>query len=199
VTSGETFAAQAGEALFGRAGGRVFAGIVIIAVVGSLLALLMHCRVCTTPWRETGLFFKGAAVLHPRFGTPARAIGIQAAIASVLVLLGHLQSDRGVLHLITVLFVGLTVGALFVLRRREGSVAAIGRRLSGDADDIPAPVVSGPTLILLGSACLAPAPASWRFCCGRSGYLRPGDNSDTRRNRSAWFERAVTDMALVLG
>src|SRR6266508_2598331 len=41
VTSGETFAAQAGEALFGPAGGRVFAGVVILAVLGSLLALLM--------------------------------------------------------------------------------------------------------------------------------------------------------------
>lgn len=36
VTSGETFAAQAGEALFGPAGGRVFATIVVISVLGSL-------------------------------------------------------------------------------------------------------------------------------------------------------------------
>jgi len=41
VTSGETFAAQAGEALFGAAGGKVFALIVIVAVLGSLLGLLM--------------------------------------------------------------------------------------------------------------------------------------------------------------
>src|SRR5206468_9901743 len=41
VTSGETFAAQAGEALFGPAGGRVFSGVVIVAVLGSLLGLLM--------------------------------------------------------------------------------------------------------------------------------------------------------------
>ena len=34
VTSGEAFAAQAGEALFGRAGGVVFAAIVIVSVLG---------------------------------------------------------------------------------------------------------------------------------------------------------------------
>src|SRR5258705_10645073 len=38
VTSAETFAAQAGEALFGRMGGQVLSGIVIVAVLGSLLA-----------------------------------------------------------------------------------------------------------------------------------------------------------------
>ena len=38
VTSGETFAAQAGELLFGPAGGKIFALIVIVAVLGSLLA-----------------------------------------------------------------------------------------------------------------------------------------------------------------
>jgi len=124
VTSGETFAAQAGEALFGRAGGRVFAGIVIIAVVGSLLALLMALPRVYYAMARDGLFFKGAAVLHPRFGTPARAIGIQAAIASVLVLLGTFNQIVAYFIFITVLFVGLTVCALFVLRRREGSVAA---------------------------------------------------------------------------
>jgi len=40
VTSSETFAAQAGQALFGRAGGGILAFIVIVAVFGSLLALL---------------------------------------------------------------------------------------------------------------------------------------------------------------
>ncbi|HEX4469061.1 MAG TPA: amino acid permease, partial [Gemmatimonadaceae bacterium] len=38
VTSSEAFAAAAGEALFGRAGGSVFAAIVIVAVAGSILA-----------------------------------------------------------------------------------------------------------------------------------------------------------------
>ena len=41
VTSDETFAAPAGEALFGPAGGIVFASIVIISVLGTLIAFLM--------------------------------------------------------------------------------------------------------------------------------------------------------------
>src|SRR5215471_17585846 len=39
VTSGETFAAQAGEALFGPIGGLVFSCIVIVSVLGSIAAV----------------------------------------------------------------------------------------------------------------------------------------------------------------
>ncbi len=72
VTSGETFAAQAGEALFGPAGGRVFSGVVIVAVLGSLLGLLMALPRVYYAMASDGVFFKGVAALHPRFGTPAR-------------------------------------------------------------------------------------------------------------------------------
>jgi len=81
VTSGETFAAQAGEALFGRAGGVVFAGIVIVAVLGSLLTLLMALPRVYFAMARDGVFVRQAAAVHPRFGTPARAIGIQAVLA----------------------------------------------------------------------------------------------------------------------
>ena len=96
--------------------------------VGSLLALLMALPRVYYAMARDGLFFKGAAVLHPRFGTPARAIGIQAAIASVLVLLGTFKQIVAYFIFITVLFVGLTVGALFVLRRGRDRSPPIGRR-----------------------------------------------------------------------
>src|SRR3954462_7910235 len=41
VTSGETLAAQVGQVLFGRAGGNVFAMMVIVMVFGSLAAIMM--------------------------------------------------------------------------------------------------------------------------------------------------------------
>ena len=120
VTSGETFAAQAGEALFGAAGGRIFAGIVIIAVLGSLMALLMALPRVYYAMARDGVFFRGVGELHPRFGTPVRAIALQAALASILVLLGTFEQIVSYFIFITVLFLGLTVAALFVLRRREG-------------------------------------------------------------------------------
>ena len=123
VTSGETFAAQAGEALFGRAGGSVFAAIVIVAVAGSLLALLMALPRVSYAMARDGVFFKAVAELHPRLGTPTRAIAIQATLASVLVLLGTFQQVLSYFIFITVVFIALTVVGLIVLRRREGAAA----------------------------------------------------------------------------
>jgi len=118
VTSGETFAAQAGEALFGPAGGVVFAVIVIVAVLGSLLGLLMALPRVYYAMARDRVFFKGVASVHPRFGTPARAIAIQAGIASVYVALGTFNEIIGYFIFVTVLFVGLTVAGLFRIRRR---------------------------------------------------------------------------------
>jgi len=119
VTSGETFAAQAGEALFGPAGGRIFAAIVIVAVLGSLLALLMALPRVYYAMARDGVFFRSVAVVHPRFGTPVRAVAIQATLAAVLVLLGSFQQIISYFIFVTVLFLALTVSGVFVLRRRQ--------------------------------------------------------------------------------
>jgi len=123
VTSGETFAAQAGEALFGAAGGKVFALIVIVAVLGSLLGLLMALPRVYYAMANDGVFFKAVGAVHPRFGTPARAIAIQAGIASLYVALGTFNEIIGYFVFVTVLFVGLTVAGLFRIRRRSAPAA----------------------------------------------------------------------------
>ena len=131
VTSGETFAAQAGEALFGRAGGQVFAGIVIVAVAGSLLALLMALPRVYYAMARDGVFFEAVAAVHPRLATPARAIPLQAGLASLLVLLGTFRQILSYFIFVTVLFVALTVAALFVLRRRARASAPPAFRTPG--------------------------------------------------------------------
>jgi len=123
VTSGETFAAQAGEALFGPAGGQIFAAIVIVAVLGSLFALLMALPRVYYAMARDGVFFKAVAVVHPRFGTPVRAVAVQAAFASLLVVFGTFQQILSYFIFVTVGFLALTVAGLLVLRRRDGAAA----------------------------------------------------------------------------
>lgn len=118
VTSGEAFAAQVGEVLFGSAGGRVFASIVIVAVLGSLLALLMALPRVYYAMARDGVFFRTVAQLHPQFGTPTRAIAIQALLASVLIVSGSFDAIVAYFIFVTVLFLGLTVAGLFIVRRR---------------------------------------------------------------------------------
>ena len=124
VTTSQAFAAQAGQALFGRAGGSTFALIVIIAVFGSLLALLMALPRVYYAMAQDGVFLRAVGEISPRFGTPARAIAIQATLASILVLLGTFDQIVTYFVFVTVAFVGLTVGALIVLRRRSGNDAS---------------------------------------------------------------------------
>jgi APA family basic amino acid/polyamine antiporter len=119
VTSGETFAAQAGEVLFGRAGAQVFSVIVIVAVLGSLAAIIMSAPRVYFAMARDGLFVPAAASIHPQFGTPARAIAMQALLASLLVALGSFNQIISYFIFVVVIFIAFTVAALFVLRRRQ--------------------------------------------------------------------------------
>lgn len=121
VTSGETFAAQAGEALFGQAGGLVFSAVVIVAVLGSLAGIIMAAPRVYFAMARDGLFLPMAATLHPRYNTPARAIVLQAAFASLLVALGTFEQIVSYFIFVVVIFIALTVAAIFVLRRRGDS------------------------------------------------------------------------------
>jgi basic amino acid/polyamine antiporter, APA family len=119
VTSGETFAAQAGYVLFGRAGGRVFAAIVAVMVLGSLAAIIMSAPRVYFAMARDGLFFPAAAFLHPKFGTPARTIALQAMLAAILVVLGSFNQIISYFVFVVVIFIALTVAALFVLRHKQ--------------------------------------------------------------------------------
>ncbi|HUD73318.1 MAG TPA: amino acid permease [Dongiaceae bacterium] len=119
--SGPAFAAQAGEALFGASGGRVFAGIVLVAIAGSLAAVLMTAPRVYYAMAKDGLFPAAVGRLHPRFGTPVRAICVQALLGCVAVGLATFEAILAYFICITVVFVALTVAGLYRLPRPEGN------------------------------------------------------------------------------
>jgi basic amino acid/polyamine antiporter, APA family len=119
VTNGETFAAQAGEVLFGLAGGLMFSLIVVVAVLGSLAAVVMSAPRVYFAMARDGLFIPAVAAIHPRFETPAFAIALQASLASVLVLAGTFNEIVSYFVFVVIVFVALTIVALFKLRRRQ--------------------------------------------------------------------------------
>jgi APA family basic amino acid/polyamine antiporter len=121
VTSGETFAAQAGEVLFGRAGGLIFSLIVVISVLGSITVVVMSAPRVYFAMARDGLFIPSVATLHKRYETPARAIALQALLASVLVIAGNFREIMSYFMFVVVLFVALSVAALFKFRRDNSS------------------------------------------------------------------------------
>jgi len=124
VTSDQVFVAQAGEILFGRTGADLLAGAVVICVAGSVAALIMLCPRVYYAMARDGVFLHSVAQLHPVFGTPVRAIGIQGIMTSLLVALGAFDQIIAYFIFVAVLFIGLTVTSLFVFRRREPEAVA---------------------------------------------------------------------------
>lgn len=125
VGSDSTFVAQAGEILFGPAGGVIFAAIVILCVLGSLAAFMISAPRVYYAMAGDGLFLKSVAQTHPRFGTPARAVVIQGAVACLLVAVGSFEQIIAYFFFIVVFFLGLTVTGLFILRRRPRSSESV--------------------------------------------------------------------------
>jgi basic amino acid/polyamine antiporter, APA family len=119
IASGDAFVAQVGAVLMGRSGGVAVAAVVIVCVLGSLAAVLMLGPRVYFAMAQDGVFPAAAAAVHPRFGTPARAIAAQAVLASILVALGTFDTIVAYFIFITVVFIALTVGAVFILRRRD--------------------------------------------------------------------------------
>jgi APA family basic amino acid/polyamine antiporter len=121
IEAGNAFVTQIGRALLGATGGTAVALVVIICVLGSLGGMLMFAPRLYVALAQDGLFPAAASAVHPRFGTPARAIALQAALASVLVLLGTFETIVAYFVFITVVFIALTVASVFVVRRRDAS------------------------------------------------------------------------------
>ena len=72
-----------------------------------------------------GLFFPAFAAVDPSRGTPTRAVAIQAVLASALAVTGSFDQILAYFMVPTVVFVSLTVAAVFVLRRGSSTVAPL--------------------------------------------------------------------------
>jgi APA family basic amino acid/polyamine antiporter len=117
ASSGAAFAAQVGEVLLGPSGARALSAVVVIAVLGSLAAILLAAPRVYYAMARDGVFLRAVAAVHPRLRTPARAIGVQVALACLLVAVGSFEDIVAYFVFITVVFVALTVAGLYRLPR----------------------------------------------------------------------------------
>jgi APA family basic amino acid/polyamine antiporter len=118
VTNDEAFAALAGQALFGPAGGVAFAAAVAVSVIGTLFAYIIASPRVYFAMARDGLFFRSVGEPHPRFGTPHRATLIQVGLASLLIISGTFDQILSYFFFNVILFVALAVAGLFVFRGR---------------------------------------------------------------------------------
>jgi APA family basic amino acid/polyamine antiporter len=112
--------AATSEALFGARIGNFFSAAMAGALLSSISAMsVVGPRVYYAMGRD-GCFPAGAAEVHPRWGTPVKAIAYQAIASAVMVLTGTFEALIYYIGFSLILFAALAVAGLWRLRRRPG-------------------------------------------------------------------------------
>ncbi len=107
------------DRLLGARAGDIMGIVSIISLAASISAMTFAGPRVYYAMARDGLFFDAAARVHSRYRTPAAAIAAQAAWAGLLVLSGSADALTNYTGFAIVLFAGIAVTALFVLRMRE--------------------------------------------------------------------------------
>jgi APA family basic amino acid/polyamine antiporter len=107
------------DRLLGQMAGNVMGVVSIISIAASISAMTFAGPRVYYAMARDGLFLSAAARVHPRYKTPAVSIIAQAVWSGLLVLSGSATALTTYTGFAVVLFAGVAVAALFVLRRRE--------------------------------------------------------------------------------
>lgn len=107
------------DRLFNQMAGNVMGVVSIISLAASISANVFAGPRVYFAMARDGLFLASAAKIHPRFRTPAAAIVAQAIWSCLLVLSGSGSALTTYTGFAVILFAGVAVSALFVLRHRE--------------------------------------------------------------------------------
>ena len=107
------------DRLLGQIAGDVMGIVSIVSIAASISAMTFAGPRVYYAMARDGLFLRAAARVHPRYKTPAVSIVAQAIWSGLLVLSGSAETLTTYTGFAVVLFAGVAVAALFVLRQRE--------------------------------------------------------------------------------
>jgi basic amino acid/polyamine antiporter, APA family len=110
------------ERLFGFVAASVIATFTIVSLSASISAMVLAGPRVYFAMARDGVFFDAMGRVHPRFHAPTVAIVAQAIWSGVLVLSGNLSQLVSYTGFAIVLFSGIAVSSVFVLRRRYPDV-----------------------------------------------------------------------------
>ena len=113
----DAFVVALGSALFGAGASRFLAAAVVIAVAGSLAAVLLGAPRVYLAMARSGVFPARLVRFHPTRQSAPLATLVQVALACLLVTLGTFDQILGYFVPAAVFFLGLSAAAILVLPR----------------------------------------------------------------------------------
>jgi basic amino acid/polyamine antiporter, APA family len=111
-------AADAAQLILGEFGVGLVAVVVVVSTFGTLVGSMLTGPRIFFAMADGGLFFKGIAQVHPRFGTPARSILMTATLATLFVLVRTFEDLSDTFILAIWPFYALAAASVIMLRRR---------------------------------------------------------------------------------
>jgi APA family basic amino acid/polyamine antiporter len=115
----EAFVLRVGASLFGETAGRLLSAMVVIAVAGSLAAVLLGSPRVYVAMARDGVFPERLARFNVGRGTVPASTIVQVTLACVLVLLGTFNDILGYFVPCAVFFLGLAATAVVILPRPD--------------------------------------------------------------------------------
>ena len=119
----EAFVSALGTTLFGTGSAKILAAVVVVAVAGSLAAVLLGAPRVYLAMARSGVFPASLVQFHPTRQSAARATLVQVALACLLVTLGTFDQILGYFVPVVVFFLGLSAAAILVLPRPQRDAA----------------------------------------------------------------------------
>jgi basic amino acid/polyamine antiporter, APA family len=119
AVSGSTrVAADFADTLLGRGGGAAMAAVVLFSSIGGLTGIILAGPRVYYAMAQDGLLFRWLGDVHPRYGTPHRAIVLQGVWACVLAATGSFRALFTRVVYTEWIFFALVAIGLMLLRRR---------------------------------------------------------------------------------
>ncbi|MDH7514597.1 MAG: amino acid permease [Bacteroidota bacterium] len=118
IAAEERVASLTAERIAGRAGAGIISALIAVSTFGTASVYTLAAPRIYYAMAHDGVFFRSVAILHPRWGTPATALMIQAGVVCVLILSGTFEELISYVAFIDWVFYALAAASVFVFRRR---------------------------------------------------------------------------------